>query len=164
MTVKSLTEHHLGFQRLKGGCTSSSQSTLVKIPHCWKSHVTAQMSLFTKKFECPLCIFQLCYIMTAITICVRVDVYSVLYAVFLGLLMILSRHANAIVWPVWTIILVILLPIQFMLCLGLPLFLCYGEFVFATASPTLYYRFEPKFYANFRQSEVFFNCNIHHTS
>ena len=35
---------------------------------------------------------------------------------------------------------------------------------FAAASPTLYYRFEPKFYANFRQSEVFFNCNIHHTS
>ena len=89
-----------------------------------------EMSLFTQKFRYSLCFFQLCYIMTAITICVRVDVYSVLYAVFLGLLMILSRHANAIVWPVWTIILVILLPIQFILCLGLPLFLCYGEFVF----------------------------------
>ena len=25
-------------------------------------------------------------------------------------------------------------------------------------------RFEPKFYVNFRQSEVFLNCNIHHTS
>ena len=35
---------------------------------------------------------------------------------------------------------------------------------FAAASPTLYYHFEPKFYANFRQSEVFLNCNIHHTS
>ena len=35
---------------------------------------------------------------------------------------------------------------------------------FAAASPTLYYHFEPKFYVDFRQSEVFLNCNIHHTS
>ena len=35
---------------------------------------------------------------------------------------------------------------------------------FAAASPTLYYRFESKFYVNFRQSEVFLNYNIHHTS
>ena len=35
--------HHLEFSTLKGGCTGSSQSTLVKMPHCWKSHVTAQM-------------------------------------------------------------------------------------------------------------------------
>ena len=32
-----------GFQSLKGGCTGSSESTLVKMPHCWKSHVTAQI-------------------------------------------------------------------------------------------------------------------------
>ena len=36
--------------------------------------------------------------------------------------------------------------------------------IFAAASPTLYYHIEPKFYVNFRQSEVFLNCNIHHTS
>ena len=34
---------------LKGGCTGSSESSLptslVKIPHCWKSHVTAQIYL-----------------------------------------------------------------------------------------------------------------------
>ena len=28
---------------LKGGCTGSSESTLVKMSNCWKSHVTAQM-------------------------------------------------------------------------------------------------------------------------
>ena len=39
MTVKLLTEHHLEFLSLKGGCTGSSESTLVKMPHCWKSHV-----------------------------------------------------------------------------------------------------------------------------
>ena len=43
MTVKLLTEHHLEFLSLKGGCRGSSESTLVKIPHCWKSHVTAQL-------------------------------------------------------------------------------------------------------------------------
>ena len=46
MSVKLLTEHHLEFLSLKGGCTGSSESTLVKMPHCWKSHVTAQLFLF----------------------------------------------------------------------------------------------------------------------
>ena len=41
MTGKLLTEHHLEFLSLKGGCTDSSESTLVKMPHCWKSHATA---------------------------------------------------------------------------------------------------------------------------
>ena len=43
MLVKLLTENHLEFLSLKGGCRGSSESTLVKMPHCWKSHVTAQM-------------------------------------------------------------------------------------------------------------------------
>ena len=46
MTVKLLTEHHLEFLNLKGGCTVSSESTLVKMPHCWKSHVAALNLLF----------------------------------------------------------------------------------------------------------------------
>ena len=37
------TEHHFEFLRLKGGCTGSSESTLVKMPHCWKSHVAAHI-------------------------------------------------------------------------------------------------------------------------
>ena len=44
MSVKLLTEHHLEFLSLKGGCTGSYESTLVKMAHCWKSHVTAQIS------------------------------------------------------------------------------------------------------------------------
>ena len=43
MTVKLLTEHHLEFLSFKGGCTGSFASTLVKMPHCWKSHVTAHL-------------------------------------------------------------------------------------------------------------------------
>ena len=41
ITVKLLTAHHLEFLGLKGGCTGSSESTLAKMPHCWKSHATA---------------------------------------------------------------------------------------------------------------------------
>ena len=41
MSVKLLKEHYLEFLSLKGGGTGSSESTLVKMPHCWKSHVTA---------------------------------------------------------------------------------------------------------------------------
>ena len=41
MTVKLLTEPHLEFLSFKGGCTGSSESTLVKMQYCWKSHVAA---------------------------------------------------------------------------------------------------------------------------
>ena len=43
MIVKLLTENFLEFLRLKVGCTGSYESTLVKMPHCWKTHVTAQI-------------------------------------------------------------------------------------------------------------------------
>ena len=39
MNIKLLIEHHSEFLCLKGGCTGLSESTLVKMPHCWKSHV-----------------------------------------------------------------------------------------------------------------------------
>ena len=48
MTVKLLTEQRLEFLSLKGGCTGLSVSTLFKMPHCWKSHVAAQMSLYMR--------------------------------------------------------------------------------------------------------------------
>ena len=41
MIVKLLTEQHLEFLGLKGGCTGWSESTLVKMLHCWKSHALA---------------------------------------------------------------------------------------------------------------------------
>ena len=44
MSVKLLTEHNLEFLSLKGDCTGWSESTLVKMIHCWKSHVTAHIS------------------------------------------------------------------------------------------------------------------------
>ena len=43
MIVKLLTEYHLEFLSLKGGCRCSSESSHVKMPHCWNCHATAQM-------------------------------------------------------------------------------------------------------------------------
>ena len=43
MSVKLLTEHHLEFLSLKGGYTGSSESTLFKMLHCWKSRVAVHM-------------------------------------------------------------------------------------------------------------------------
>ena len=43
MIVKLLTEQHLEFLSLKGGCRDSSKSTLVKMSNCWKSHNTGQL-------------------------------------------------------------------------------------------------------------------------
>ena len=43
MNIKLLTEHHLEFLSLKGGCRGSSESIHIKMPHCWKSHVAVQM-------------------------------------------------------------------------------------------------------------------------
>ena len=47
MTIKLLTEHNLEFLSLRGDCTVSYESTLVKMPHCWKSHVTDHMYIMS---------------------------------------------------------------------------------------------------------------------
>ena len=49
MIVQLLTEHHLEFLSLKAGCRGSSESTLVKMSNCWKSHAAANFSL--EKFK-----------------------------------------------------------------------------------------------------------------
>ena len=43
MIDKLLTEHHLEFLSLKGGCRSSSESTPVNMSNWWKSHAAAQL-------------------------------------------------------------------------------------------------------------------------
>ena len=50
MSVKLLIELNLVFQSLTGGCTGSFESTLVKMAHCWKSHVTVQ--IFRQSVTC----------------------------------------------------------------------------------------------------------------
>ena len=48
MTVELLTEHCLEFLSLTGGCTGSSESTLVKMSNCWKSHAAAHISSLSR--------------------------------------------------------------------------------------------------------------------
>ena len=45
MSIKLLNRHHLEFLSLKGGYTGSSESTLIKMLHSWKSHVVAHLFL-----------------------------------------------------------------------------------------------------------------------
>ena len=52
MSVKLLTEHHLEFLNLKEGCRGSSESTLVKMSNCWKSHAAAHLVV------CPFSQYQ----------------------------------------------------------------------------------------------------------
>ena len=51
MSVKLLTEYHLEFLSLKGGCTGSSEYKHVKMPHCLKSHVAAQINYKKHAFD-----------------------------------------------------------------------------------------------------------------
>ena len=48
MSVKLLAEQCLGLLSLKVSCTGLSEATLVKMSHCWKSCVTAQLSSFQR--------------------------------------------------------------------------------------------------------------------
>ena len=55
------------FLSLKGGCGYSSESTLIKMPHCWISHVAAivgyHMSrLISELVTCEISIFQLVFV------------------------------------------------------------------------------------------------------
>ena len=48
--VKLLTPHHFEFLSLKVGCRGLSESTFVKMPQCWKSHVAAHFHLTLQIF------------------------------------------------------------------------------------------------------------------
>ena len=54
ISVKLLTEHNLEVLSLAGSFTGSSESTLVKIPHCWKSRVTAHFLSAEKAVTSPI--------------------------------------------------------------------------------------------------------------
>ena len=63
MIVKLLTEHHLEFLSLKGGCTGSSKSTLVKMSNCLRSHALAYIihDVFIIRFRLLFDVFLSCW-------------------------------------------------------------------------------------------------------
>ena len=70
MIVKLLTEQHLEFLSLKGSCTGSSESTLVKIPLCWKSHAAAQFIVYFCFIACGGFMSGTCWV------CAELSVFS----------------------------------------------------------------------------------------
>ena len=68
MTVELLTEHCLEFLSLTGGCTVSSESTLVKMSNCWKSRAAAHINVGNVGLICMLiivcdCTLERCFIL-----------------------------------------------------------------------------------------------------
>ena len=74
-------------------------------------------------------VVQICFIMTMVTMVVRLDAYSVIYGVFLCVLILLPRKKCYYVWPFYVGVLIILILTQYLSCLGLPPGLCYGKFI-----------------------------------
>ena len=62
MSVKLLNEYYLEFLSLTKDCTGSSESTLVKMSRCWKSHVVAQYYYSNTKsiFDNGYCTLESC--------------------------------------------------------------------------------------------------------
>ena len=55
MPVKLLTEHHLEFLSLNGGCKVLSESILVKMSHNLKSRIAAHFYLVAKDRNLSMC-------------------------------------------------------------------------------------------------------------
>ena len=69
---------------------------------------------------------QMSFIMTITTMVTRLDAYSVIYGLFLGVLMLFSRKQRYYVWLGYISLLVIMLIVQYLSCVGVPGFLCFG--------------------------------------
>ena len=73
MTVGLLSDRHLEFLSLRGGCAGSSGSAFVRVPHCQKSHATAHMYVhFTLKCDILVaCLLwkQVLSLLTSILVC-----------------------------------------------------------------------------------------------
>ena len=58
MNVQLVAEQHLEFLSLEEVCTGWPESTLVKMPHGWKSHVTAHILLKQLYKHCAYYVIQ----------------------------------------------------------------------------------------------------------
>jgi len=67
--------------------------------------------------------------MTVIAMVVRLDLYSVIYGVFLGILVLLSRRCCYRLWPGYVVILIVLLVVQYLSCVGIPPAACWGQYL-----------------------------------
>ncbi len=68
---------------------------------------------------------QVCWAMLSITVAVRIDVYGVVYAVLLGILLVLPRPILPPVWLLYLFLHGVLLLVQYFFLLGAPAGICY---------------------------------------
>ncbi|CAM4812248.1 unnamed protein product [Rotaria magnacalcarata] len=68
---------------------------------------------------------EICYATIIIVVGSRLDMMAVLYAIWLGIFLISSRHFIQRVWPAYVFFLVIVFPLQYMSVVGAPPFLCF---------------------------------------
>jgi hypothetical protein len=68
---------------------------------------------------------EICFILLTISIGSRHDVFSVFYSLWLLLLVLLNRQTVEKVWPYFVGFLALVLPLQYLLCLGIPPGLCF---------------------------------------
>lgn len=70
---------------------------------------------------------QICFVMTIVTMIVRLDIFSVVYGVLLGVLLLLGRRKCRWLWPGYVILLALLIIIQYLSCVGVPMILCWRK-------------------------------------
>ena len=58
---------------------------------------------------------------------IRLDMFAVLYSIWLGIFLISTRHAVQRLWPVYVSFLLVALPLQYISAVGAPPFLCLSE-------------------------------------
>ncbi|XP_054165401.1 piezo-type mechanosensitive ion channel component-like [Oppia nitens] len=67
---------------------------------------------------------EVCFILLTISIGSRNDIFSVLYSFWLLLMVLMNRKNVEKIWPYFVGFLVVVLPLQYIICLGLPQGLC----------------------------------------
>ncbi len=67
---------------------------------------------------------EICFFVTTMVIIIRMDAYAILYGVWLGLFLRLRRKAVNKIWTVYFVFLLLLMPIQYFWCIGLPPVFC----------------------------------------
>ncbi|XP_038069758.1 piezo-type mechanosensitive ion channel component 1-like isoform X2 [Patiria miniata] len=81
------------------------------------------------KFLANYCFYkyglEMCYVTTVIVSAVRLDALSVIYLVLMLCMIFLRRKTVSYLWPFYTILLLILLPLTYALSLGLPPMFCF---------------------------------------
>ena len=82
MSVKLLTEHYLEPLSLIGGYTGSYEATPVKMPHCWKSCVTAHVYMLQKsKIQRSIPYIEVALIKTAVIYLLKIQPCAPIQAV-----------------------------------------------------------------------------------